>query len=99
MNLGFYGRGNSVRLEDAPMKSWMNGTGRSLLVAASILFFGLLLAGCDDHIIVTRDPNIRAGTRGSFAAPLDAGNRGAGDHPKSAMKMFASVKALWFLTS
>ena len=40
------------------MKSWMNGTGRSLLVAASILFFGLLLAGCDDHIIVTRDPDI-----------------------------------------
>jgi len=62
------------------MKSWMNGTGRSLLVAASILFFGLLLAGCDDHIIVTRDPNIPV-VKGSTwawkpaAPPKDADRR------------------------
>ena len=40
------------------MKSWMKSIGRSPLVAASILVCGLVLAGCDDHIIVTRDPNI-----------------------------------------
>src|SRR5438093_12773721 len=62
------------------MKSWMNGTGRSLLVAASILCFGLLLAGCDDHIIVTRDPDIPV-VKGSTwawkpaAPPKDADRR------------------------
>ena len=62
------------------MNSWMNGTGRSLLVAASILCFGLLLAGCDDHIIVTRDPDIPV-VKGSTwawkpaAPPKDADRR------------------------
>ena len=40
------------------MKSWMKRMGRSPLVAAYILVCGLLLAGCDDHITVTRDPDI-----------------------------------------
>jgi len=62
------------------MKSWMKSIGRSLLVAASILCFGLLLAGCDDHIIVTRDPDIPV-VKGSTwawkpaAPPKDADRR------------------------
>jgi len=50
--------GTVPALEDVLMKSWMKSIGRSPLAAASILVCGLLLAGCDDHIIVTRDPNI-----------------------------------------
>jgi len=40
------------------MMSRMKSIGRIPLVAASIVACGLLLAGCDDHITVTRDPNI-----------------------------------------
>jgi len=40
------------------MKSWMKGIRKSSLIAASALICGLLLTGCDDHIIVTRDPDI-----------------------------------------
>ena len=40
------------------MKCWTNGIGKSSLIAASALICGLLLAGCDDHITVTRDPDI-----------------------------------------
>lgn len=40
------------------MKSWRKGIGRSPLAAASVLVCGLALAGCDDHITVTRDPDI-----------------------------------------
>src|SRR5437667_9970150 len=40
------------------MKSWMKSIGRSPLMAASLLACGLLLAGCDDHITVTSDPDI-----------------------------------------
>lgn len=35
-----------------------NGNRTSPLLAASIFLFGLLLAGCDDHITVIRDPDI-----------------------------------------
>src|SRR2546430_6064617 len=45
-------------LEDALMKYGMKGIGKSPLLAASILVGGLLLAGCDDHITVIRDPGI-----------------------------------------
>ncbi len=41
------------------MKYRMKGIGKSPLLAASILVGGLLLAGCDDHITVIRDPDIR----------------------------------------
>ena len=40
------------------MKYRTLGKGRSPLLAASILICGLLLAGCDDHIEVIRDPDI-----------------------------------------
>jgi uncharacterized protein DUF4136 len=40
------------------MMSRMKSIGKSPLMAASIVACGLLLAGCDDHITVTRDPNI-----------------------------------------
>ncbi len=36
----------------------MKGMGRSPLRAACVLIGGLLLAGCDDHITVIRDPDI-----------------------------------------
>jgi hypothetical protein len=34
------------------------GIGTTPLLAASVLVCGLLLAGCDDHVTVTRDPDI-----------------------------------------
>jgi len=40
------------------MKYWINGFGKPLLLAASVLICGLLLAGCDDHVTVIRDPDI-----------------------------------------
>lgn len=40
------------------MKFRMNRTGRSLLVAASILFSGLWLAGCDERVEIMRDRDI-----------------------------------------
>ena len=40
------------------MKYRINGLGISPLLAASVLICGLLLAGCDDHVTVIRDPNI-----------------------------------------
>src|SRR5260221_13365511 len=58
----------------------MNGTGRSSLLAASILLCGLVVAGCDDHIDVIRDPNIPV-VKGSTwawkpaALPKDADRR------------------------
>jgi uncharacterized protein DUF4136 len=62
------------------MKSCMKSIGRSPLAAASILVSGLLLAGCDDHIIVTRDPNIPVVKGSSWAwkpaaPPKDADQR------------------------
>jgi len=40
------------------MKHRINGLGKSPLLAACVLICGLLLAGCDDHVTVIRDPNI-----------------------------------------
>ncbi len=34
------------------------GFGKSLLLAVPVLFCGMLLAGCDEHITVMRDPDI-----------------------------------------
>jgi hypothetical protein len=45
-------------LEDALMKYRTYGKGTSPLLAATVLVCGLLLAGCDDHIEVIRDPGI-----------------------------------------
>jgi hypothetical protein len=45
-------------LEDSVMKYRINGIGKSPLLAASVLIYGLLLAGCDDRVTVIRDPNI-----------------------------------------
>jgi len=45
-------------LEDGLMKNFTNGIGKSPLLAAAVLICGLLLAGCDEHIEVTRDPGI-----------------------------------------
>src|SRR5207247_8775074 len=62
------------------MKSWMKSIGRSPLMAASLLACGLLLAGCDDHITVTRDPDIPVVQRSTWAwkpaaPPKDADRR------------------------
>ena len=62
------------------MKSWMKSIGRSPLMAASLLACGLLLAGCDDHITVTRDPDIPVVKRSTrawkpAAPPKDADRR------------------------
>ena len=62
------------------MKYRMNGIGKSPLLAASVLICGLLLAGCDDHVTVIRDPDIPV-PKGStwawkpVAAPRDADRR------------------------
>lgn len=40
------------------MLHWTKKLNRSALLALSALFGGLLLAGCDDHITVIRDPDI-----------------------------------------
>src|SRR5260370_41357570 len=40
------------------MKYRMNSIGKSPLLTFSVLLCGLLLAGCDDHITVIRDPDI-----------------------------------------
>jgi hypothetical protein len=62
------------------MKSWMKRMGRSPLLAAYILVCGLLLAGCDDHITVTRDPDIPVAKGNTWAwkpaaPPKDADRR------------------------
>ena len=72
--------GTVPALEDVLMKSWMKSIGRSPLMAASLLACGLLLAGCDDHITVTRDPDIPVVKRSTWAwkpaaPPKDADRR------------------------
>ncbi len=62
------------------MKNSKNGIGKSPLLAAAVLICGLLLAGCDEHIEVTRDPGIpvRKGSTWAWrpmAAPRDGDRR------------------------
>ena len=61
------------------MKSRMKGIGKSPLLAAAILVGGLLLAGCDDHITVIRDPDtpVVKGSSGAWkpAPPLKDAER------------------------
>jgi hypothetical protein len=45
-------------LEDALMKYRMSGVVKSPLLAACVLMGGLLLAGCDEHVEITRNPDI-----------------------------------------
>jgi hypothetical protein len=40
------------------MPYWTKNPNKSALLALSALFWGLLLAGCEDHITVIRDPDI-----------------------------------------
>jgi uncharacterized protein DUF4136 len=40
------------------MAHWTTGFRKSSLLAVSALFCGLLLAGCDDYVQITRDPDI-----------------------------------------
>jgi hypothetical protein len=62
------------------MKNFTNGIGKSPLLAATVLISGLLFAGCDEHIEVTRDPGIPV-YKGStwawrpMAAPRDEDRR------------------------
>ncbi len=62
------------------MNNFMNGIGKSPLLAAAVLICALLLAGCDEHIEVTRDPGIPL-HKGStwawrpMAAPRDGDRR------------------------
>jgi hypothetical protein len=67
-------------VEDDLMKYWMKGIRKSPLLAASVLICGLLLAGCDDHITVIRDPNIPVHQGSTWAwrpaaPPRDTGRR------------------------
>jgi hypothetical protein len=41
------------------MPRWTKGHKKSLLIAAATLGCGLLLAGCDDYVQITRDPDVR----------------------------------------
>jgi uncharacterized protein DUF4136 len=41
------------------MARWTNGYKRSSLVAVAPLCCGLLLAGCDDYVQITRDPDVQ----------------------------------------
>ena len=41
------------------MGQWMKGYKRSSLALAATLCCGLLLAGCDDYVQITRDPDVR----------------------------------------
>jgi hypothetical protein len=41
------------------MKRWMKGYKRSSLVAVAALCCGVLLAGCDDYVQITRDPDVQ----------------------------------------
>ena len=41
------------------MARWTNGYKRSSLVAVAALCCGLLLAGCDDYVRITRDPDVQ----------------------------------------
>ncbi len=76
----FYRNGKVFALEDALMKHRIYSIGWSPLPAASVLICGLLFAGCDDRITVTRDPDIRV-VKGStwawkpVAPPKDADRR------------------------
>ena len=62
------------------MKNFTNGMGKSPLLAATVLICGLLFAGCDEHLEVTRDPGIPV-HKGStwawrpMAAPRDGDRR------------------------
>jgi uncharacterized protein DUF4136 len=40
------------------MAHWTKSFGKSWLIVISILFCGLLLAGCDDYVQITRDPDV-----------------------------------------
>lgn len=41
------------------MRHWKMAYRKSALLAVSALFFGFLLAGCDDYVQITRDPDVR----------------------------------------
>src|SRR5205807_7474908 len=41
------------------MSAWTKGCKRSSLVAAGALCCGFVLAGCDDYVQITRDPDVR----------------------------------------
>jgi len=41
------------------MTHWKMVYGKSTLLAVTALFFGFLLAGCDDYVQITRDPDVR----------------------------------------
>src|SRR5258708_23036039 len=62
------------------MKYRMSGSGKSAVLGAAGLIWGLLLGGCDDHLTVIRDPNILV-PKGStwawkpVASPRDADRR------------------------
>jgi hypothetical protein len=49
------------------MKVRIHGKGNSPPLAASILIFGLLFAGCDDHITVIRNPDVPIPKRSTWA--------------------------------
>ncbi|PYT94625.1 MAG: hypothetical protein DMG38_29860 [Acidobacteria bacterium] len=64
------------------MSAWTKGCKRSSLVAAGALCCGLLLAGCDDYVQITRDPDVRIPKLATWAwrpAPEQAKTRDSRD--------------------
>ena len=49
------------------MKHWKMAYGRSTLLAVTGLFFAFLLAGCDDYVQITRDPDVRIAKLATWA--------------------------------
>ena len=63
------------------MAHWMEGKTKSPLLAALILGCGMMLAGCDDHISVIRDPDIPVPKGSTWAWRPVAASREADRRP------------------
>ena len=67
-----------MSLEDEVMSAWTTGCKRSSIVAGAALCCGLLVAGCDDYVQITRDPDVRIAKLATWAwrpAPEQAKTR------------------------
>ena len=76
------------------MKHRMNGIGKSPLLAASVLICGLLLAGCDDHVTVIRDPNIPIPKGSTWAWKAGAPARDADRRPVVSCDMISRGESI-----
>ena len=68
------------------MSAWTSGCKRSSIVAVAALCGGLLVAGCDDYVQITRDPDVRIAKLATWAwrpAPEQAKTRESRDSRES----------------